>query len=90
MAAVVAQPHPKWDERLVCVVILQPGAELTLAEVRVFCLEGGTFAKYELPDDLLAWDALPMTGTGKMDKKNIRKRLEAEGYRLPDLRTSKL
>ena len=86
MAAVVAQPHPKWDERPVCVCILQPGKSLSLARVREFCLEGGTFAKYELPDDLLLWEELPMTGTGKLDKKNIRKALEGQGYLLPDLR----
>jgi hypothetical protein len=31
---------------------------------------------------------MPMTGTGKMDKKNIRAKLQAEKYLLPDLRVN--
>jgi len=48
------------------------------------------FAKYELPDEVLVWDDLPVTGTGKISKKDIRNRLESEGYMLPDLRQNKL
>ena len=83
-AAVVAQPHPKWDERPVALVVPSPGAELTEARVREHCAE--RFAKWQLPDDVLFRDALPLTATGKLDKKAIRAALEAEGYRLPDLR----
>ena len=46
----------------------------------------GKFAKYEIPDDVLCWDEIPMTTTGKLDKKNVRAKLEEEGYVLPDLR----
>ena len=83
-AAVVAQPHPKWDERPVALVVPSPGAELTEARVLDHCAE--RFAKWQLPDDVLFRDALPLTATGKLDKKAIRAALEAEGYRLPDLR----
>ena len=83
-AAVVAQPHPKWDERPVALVVPSPGAELTEARVLEHCAE--RFAKWQLPDDVLFRDALPLTATGKLDKKAIRAALEAEGYRLPDLR----
>ena len=50
-------------------------------------LEDSRFSKYQLPDDVLSWEAIPMTGTGKMDKKNVRKRLHDEGYVLPSLRS---
>ncbi len=83
-AAVVAQPHPKWDERPVALVVPSPGVELTEARVLDHCAE--RFAKWQLPDDVLFRDALPLTATGKLDKKAIRAALEAEGYRLPDLR----
>ena len=83
-AAVVAQPHPKWDERPVALVVLAEGAELTKQQVLEHC--GSAFAKWQLPDDVLFEDALPLTSTGKLDKKVIRARLEAEGYKLPDLR----
>ena len=33
LAAVVAQPHPKWDERPVALVVRAPGAEVSADEV---------------------------------------------------------
>ena len=83
-AAVVAQPHPKWDERPVALVVPAPGAELTASRVIAHCAE--RFAKWQLPDDVLFRDALPLTSTGKIDKKAVRAELAAEGYRLPELR----
>eukprot|EP01051_Picozoa_sp_SAG22_P002841 SAG22_NODE_130_length_18670_cov_12.091379_19_plen_77_part_00 len=44
------------------------------------------FAKFQLPDELLVWDAIPMTSTGKMSKKDARDKMTAEDYQLPDLR----
>ena len=83
-AAVVAAPHPKWDERPVAIVIKAPGATPTPEEIIGHC--DGRFAKWQLPDEVLFRDAIPLTSTGKIDKKNIRAALEAEGYKLPDLR----
>lgn len=83
-AAVVAQPHPKWDERPVALVVRRAGAELTADDVAAHCAR--MFAKWQLPDEVLFVDAVPLTSTGKLDKKAIRARLESEGYRLPDLR----
>ena len=48
------------------------------------------FAKYELPDDVLCWPELPLTATGKLDKKVIRQKLKDSGYQLPSLVKSKL
>ncbi len=83
-AAVVAQPHPKWDERPVALVVRAPGAKVEPADVAAHCARA--FAKWQLPDDVLFVDALPLTSTGKLDKKAIRARLASEGYTLPDLR----
>ena len=44
------------------------------------------FAKWQLPDDVLIEESIPLTSTGKIDKKCIRADLEQRGYRLPDLR----
>jgi fatty-acyl-CoA synthase len=87
---VVARPHPKWDERPVAVLMLEGGgsASDTLTK-RVVAHCATVFAKYELPDDVLVWEELPLTGTGKLDKKVVRARLDAEGYTLPSLRTTK-
>jgi fatty-acyl-CoA synthase len=43
------------------------------------------FAKWQLPDDVLFVDSIPLTATGKMDKKVVRANLESDGYQLPDL-----
>jgi fatty-acyl-CoA synthase len=47
------------------------------------------FAKWQLPDDVLFVDSIPLTSTGKIDKKVIRAQLEQSGYVLPDLRDTK-
>ena len=83
-AAVVAQPHPKWDERPVALVVLADGGELTREDVIEHCSRA--FAKWQLPDEVLFVDALALTATGKLDKKTIRAELDSQDYRLPDLR----
>lgn len=85
-AAVVAQPHPKWDERPVALVILVEGSNITRDRILEHC--GEIFAKWQLPDDVIFVDAIPLTTTGKIDKKTIRAQLEEENYQLPDLRSA--
>lgn len=83
-ACVVAHPHPKWDERPVALVVLDTDAQVSAAAVLEHC--GTAFAKWQLPDDVLFVDSVPLTSTGKMDKKVVRADLEAKGYQLPDQR----
>jgi fatty-acyl-CoA synthase len=83
-ACVVAQPHPKWDERPVALVVLEKDAKVTPDEIRTHLLK--TFAKWQLPDDFLFVDSIPTLGTGKMDKNAIKANLKAANYVLPDLR----
>lgn len=88
MAAVVAQAHPKWDERPV-VVIVPVGTPPTKEEVIEHCKS--KFAKFQLPDDVLYWKEIPLGATGKMNKLQIRKILAEQNYVLPSLReTAKL
>lgn len=84
-AAVVAQPHPKWDERPIALVILVEGSNVTSDLILEHC--GSVFARWQLPDDVIFVDAIPLTSTGKIDKKKIRADLEEQRYKLPDLRT---
>jgi fatty-acyl-CoA synthase len=81
---VVAQPHPRWDERPVVLCVLADGANVTKEAILEHCAT--KFAKWQLPDDVLFVDSIPLTSTGKMDKKVVRADLEAKGYVLPDLR----
>ena len=83
-AAVVAQQHPKWDERPVALVILTDGFNITRELILEHCAE--IFAKWQLPDDVIFVDQIPLTSTGKIDKKTIRAQLEEQAYQLPDLR----
>lgn len=85
-ACVVAQPHPKWDERPLALIVLESDAQVSKDAVLEHCATA--FARWQLPDDVLYVDSIPLTSTGKMDKKVVRADLEAKGYQLPDLRES--
>jgi fatty-acyl-CoA synthase len=72
-AAVIAIPDDKWQERpLVCVVV-RPGVEITVDQVRDH-LAGGGFARWQLPDRIEVIDGVPKTSVGKFDKKVLRAR----------------
>ena len=73
LVAVVARKHAKWEERPVAVVELAEGASLDLETLRARLAE--TLPAWQLPDDLL-FRKIPLTGTGKMDKKALRAVLE--------------
>ncbi|MGE0430205.1 MAG: 3-(methylthio)propionyl-CoA ligase [Hydrogenophaga sp.] len=79
MAACVGMAHPKWDERPIVVVVKKPGAELTREELLAFY--EGKIAKWQVPDDVVFVDAIPLGATGKMQKMTLRQQLK--GYVLP-------
>ena len=81
MAACIGMPHPKWDERPIVAVSLKPGAQLTREELLEF-YQGKT-AKWQIPDDVVFLDAIPLGATGKMLKTRLRDQLA--GYKLPGL-----
>jgi fatty-acyl-CoA synthase len=70
MAACIAVPHPKWDERPLLVVVRKPGSELTREELLAFY--EGRIAKWWTPDDVIFVDAIPLGATGKMLKNRLR------------------
>ena len=81
MAACVGMPHPKWDERPIVAVVKKPGTEVTRDELIKF-YEGKT-AKWQIPDDVVFVDAIPLGATGKMQKMKLREQLK--DYKLPSL-----
>jgi acyl-CoA synthetase (AMP-forming)/AMP-acid ligase II len=81
MAACIGVFHPKWDERPIVVVVKKPGAEVGRDELLAF-YEGKT-AKWQIPDDVVFVDAIPLGATGKMLKTRLREQLK--DYRLPGL-----
>lgn len=80
--AVIAIAHPKWDERPVLVVQCKSGAQPGLQAFHD--LMDPHFAKWQLPDDVLYVDALPLTATGKVSKLTLRRQFA--DYVLPDVR----
>jgi fatty-acyl-CoA synthase len=74
MAACIGMPHPKWDERPIVVVVKKPGAELSREELLAFY--EGKLAKWQVPDDVVFVDAIPLGATGKMLKTRLREMLK--------------
>jgi fatty-acyl-CoA synthase len=79
MAACIGVKHPKWDERPIVVVVKKPGMELTKEELLRFY--EGKAAKWQVPDDVVFVDAIPLGATGKMLKTKLREMLK--DYKLP-------
>ncbi len=79
MAACIGMPHPKWDERPIVAVVKRPGMEVSRDELRNF-FDGKT-AKWQIPDDVVFVDAIPLGATGKMLKTRLREQLK--DYMLP-------
>jgi len=78
-AAVIAVPHPKWDERPLLLAVKEKEADVTKEEV-IEHLKG-SLAKWQLPDDVVFVDELPHTATGKILKTKLR--AEYRGHKLP-------
>jgi fatty-acyl-CoA synthase len=81
MAACVGMKHPKWDERPIVVVVKKPGTEVSRDELLAFY--EGKIAKWQVPDDVVFVDAIPLGATGKMQKMTLRQQLK--DYVLPGL-----
>jgi len=79
MAACIAARHPKWDERPLLVVMKKPNAEVTKEELLAHY--EGKVAKWQVPDDVVFVEAIPLGATGKMLKTKLRDQFAA--YKLP-------
>jgi len=81
MAACIGVYHPKWDERPIVAVVKKPGAEVTREELLKFY--DGKTAKWQIPDDVVFVEAIPLGATGKILKTRLREQLK--DYKLPGL-----
>ena len=79
MAACIGVKHPKWDERPVLVVTMRPGQEATREEL--LAIYESKVPKWQIPDDVVLVDEIPIGATGKMLKNRLREQMR--DYKLP-------
>jgi len=72
--ACVPYPDPVLGERMCACVVLRPGLSLSFPELVEF-LAGFDIARFKLPERLEVFDALPLSGFGKVSKKDLAARL---------------
>jgi 3-(methylthio)propionyl---CoA ligase len=70
MTAVIGIPDEKWGERPLLIAVPRAGADPTKESVIAFLR--GTLAKWQLPDDVIFVEELPMGATGKVQKTKLR------------------
>jgi fatty-acyl-CoA synthase len=75
-AAVIAVPHPRWQERPLACVVPKPEFKGQLAKQEILDYLIPRVAKWWLPDDVQFIDAVPKTSVGKFDKKVLREKFK--------------
>jgi fatty-acyl-CoA synthase len=75
-AAVIAVPHPRWQERPLACVVPKPEYKDSLTGKEILDYLTPLVAKWWLPDEVVMIDAVPKTSVGKFDKKVLRERFK--------------
>ena len=73
--AVIAIPDPKWDERPLLVAVAAEGSDPDIDSIRALLSE--RLAKWQVPEQIIFVDDLPLTATGKVSKLTLRERYAA-------------
>ncbi len=81
-SAVIAVPHPKWQERPLAFVVARPEFKDSLTKAEIYDHLRTRFDKMYLPDDIVFIDSVPKTSVGKFDKKVLR--AQYKDYPLPE------
>jgi len=71
-AAVVPVPDAKWGEIPKALVVLRPGIKATEEEIMAFCRS--QLSHYKCPRSVEFLESLPKTGTGKILKRELKKK----------------
>lgn len=71
IAACIGIAHQKWEERPLLVVVKKEGQNPS--KESIISAIAKEHAKWQLPDDVVFIDEMPLTATGKIDKKPLRK-----------------
>lgn len=75
-AAVIGLPDPTWGENVTAVVVLRSGATATEAEI--IDIARRRLASFKKPKQVIFVDELPKTVSGKILKRDLRKRLGSD------------
>ena len=78
-AAVIAVNHPKWNERPLLIIEPKPGEAPDKAEILAYLTD--KIAKWQMPDDVVLIEKIPLGATGKINKLALRKQFL--DYKLP-------
>jgi fatty-acyl-CoA synthase len=70
--AVIPVPHEKWGEVPKALIVLKPGSRATESELINFCRS--QLAHYKAPRSVEFVETLPRTGTGKILKRELRRK----------------
>ena len=81
-AAVIAMPHPKWQERPLACVVPKPDFKDSLTKDEILDHIRPLFPKMYIPDDVVFIEAVPKTSVGKFDKKLLR--AQFKDYKMPE------
>ena len=68
-------PHPKWGERPALIVVRELYSSVTAEDILAFLR--GAVAKWWLPETISFVSALPLTATGKINKRVLREQFAA-------------
>jgi 3-(methylthio)propionyl---CoA ligase len=71
-AAVIGVKHPKWQERPLLFIVCKPGTTVDSADILNFLAE--RMAKWWVPDEVIFLESLPVGGTGKVQKAQLREK----------------
>jgi acyl-CoA synthetase (AMP-forming)/AMP-acid ligase II len=76
MAAVIGVKHPRWEERPLLFIVRKVDQSLECEEILAFLAE--RVAKWWLPEGVIFLESLPVGGTGKVQKANLREKYGSE------------
>jgi fatty-acyl-CoA synthase len=73
-ATVIGVTHPKWEERPLAIVVLSEEFKGKVEKQEILDHLSQTFAKWQLPDEILFVDEFDKTSVGKSNKKVLREK----------------
>jgi fatty-acyl-CoA synthase len=83
-AAVIGVPDEKWGERPLATVVIQPGTEVSAADLREFL--AGQVPRWQLPERWCFIAEVPKTSVGKFAKTRIREAYARGDYTVIEAR----